>query len=446
MSRTAVQASEFGQLRSSAPVIDRFTLVPLLACFYATVAAPVFYFATAPEAHTLQAIMETRWEHRIFWPAMTAISLILVAQNFVRLTTLRWPLHIIALALCLAFAGASVLWALYPQTSFMRFAQQAMVLTSVVVPAMLAARTVDLMRGVFLCFAIGAILNVFFVLNNPADLVNAYNGYPGYFMGKNYLGEFAAATLFLALHEVLRSGTRRLLGIVFAVVAAVLLFVANSKTAMGLAIVVPALAGLMLIVRRLTGISPAVFLLCVPVCYLIVSSISGISMNHISYLLYGDSTFTGRTLIWDFANYEIGRRPLFGWGYQSFWLVGPDSPSIVEAPGWIKGMPNSHNGYVDIMVELGYIGLTLVLGFVVATFHASGRVAERDAARGWLLLSLALFVTMYNFLESLWMRGFEFLWVLFVIVAAEAARCTAFPSTSRGVDGRHRNRPTPTSY
>src|SRR5215468_5696453 len=209
MSRTAVQASEFGQLRSSAPVIDRFALVPLLACFYATVAAPVFYFATAPEAHTLQAIMETRWEHRIFWPAMTAISLILVAQNFVRLTTLRWPLHIIALALCLAFAGASVLWALYPQTSFMRFAQQAMVLTSVVVPAMLAARTVDLMRGVFLCFAIGAILNVFFVLNNPADLVNAYNGYPGYFMGKNYLGEFAAATLFLALHEVLRSGTRR---------------------------------------------------------------------------------------------------------------------------------------------------------------------------------------------------------------------------------------------
>ena len=39
-----------------------------------------------------------------------------------------------------------------------------------------------------------------------------------------------------------------------------------------------------------------------------------------------------------------------------------------------------------------------------------------------LLLSLALFIIMYNFLESLWMRGFEFLWVVFVIVAAEIGR------------------------
>src|SRR5262249_14473812 len=41
-------------------------------------------------------------------------------------------------------------------------------------------------------------------------------------------------------------------------------------------------------------------------------------------------TFTGRTLVWDFAVYEIRRSPLLGWGYQSFWLVGPDARSIVE--------------------------------------------------------------------------------------------------------------------
>jgi hypothetical protein len=38
------------------------------------------------------------------------------------------------------------------------------------------------------------------------------------------------------------------------------------------------------------------------------------------------------------------------------------------------------------------------------------------------MLSLALYIIIWNYLESLWMRGFEFLWVVFLIIAAEAAR------------------------
>jgi hypothetical protein len=36
--------------------------------------------------------------------------------------------------------------------------------------------------------------------------------------------------------------------------------------------------------------------------------------------------------------------------------------------------------------------------------------------------SLALYIILWNYLETLWMRGFEFLWVVFLIIAAEAAR------------------------
>ena len=93
-----------------------------------------------------------------------------------------------------------------------------------------------------------------------------------------------------------------------------------------------------------------------------------------------------------------------------------------DAPGWVKMMPNAHNGYYDTMLEMGYVGLAFLLVFIIATLHAVGRVADRDPARARLLLSLALFVILYNFFESLWMRGFEFLWVVFVIVAAEIGR------------------------
>jgi O-antigen ligase len=102
--------------------------------------------------------------------------------------------------------------------------------------------------------------------------------------------------------------------------------------------------------------------------------------------------------------------------------VGADAPSIVDAPGWVKLMPNAHNGYYDTMLELGYAGLAFLAIFLITTLHAIGRVAERDHKRAWLLLSMALFVIIYNFLETFWLRAFETPWVMFVIIAVEAAR------------------------
>ncbi len=177
-----------------------------------------------------------------------------------------------------------------------------------------------------------------------------------------------------------------------------------------------------LLIRKATRISPAILLFSIPICFVVLSTVTGFTINRLSYMLYGDSTFTGRTIIWDFADYEIARRPLLGWGYQSFWLVGPDAPSIVDAPGWVKEMPNAHNGYLDTMLEMGYVGYFLLLAFIAATLHAIGRVADRDFVRAWLVLSLVLHVIITNGLESVWMRGFEMLWIVFLILAAEIGR------------------------
>jgi exopolysaccharide production protein ExoQ len=164
-------------------------------------------------------------------------------------------------------------------------------------------------------------------------------------------------------------------------------------------------------------------------------------MERMAYIIYHDSSLTGRTIIWEFVQEEIGRRPLLGWGYQSFWLV-PGSLSS-EASGWVKLMPNAHNGYYDTTLELGYVGVAFLYVFIIATLHAVKRVADRDPTRARLLLSLVLFFIMWNYFESLWMRGFEFLWVVFVIAAAEIGRYwQAFPliraaSGSRGARPRN---------
>ena len=106
-------------------------------------------------------------ENRIFWPAAGCDFRRFGRAKSFSSGRLILPPHIICLLAYLAFAGASVLWAFRPELSFIRFVQQVMIVTSIVLPAMLAARTADMMRGLFLCFAFASILNVFFVLGSP---------------------------------------------------------------------------------------------------------------------------------------------------------------------------------------------------------------------------------------------------------------------------------------
>ena len=335
----------------------------------------------------------------------------------------RLPPNLLCLAVYLLFAGASIFWSFNPNVSAIRFAQQAMIVVSIVLPALLAAPTADTIHGMFLlCFAPAAILNVFFVFGNSPLVVAELKGFPGFFGGKNYLGEFAAIPFLLGLHELFFPGARRALGVVAVAVAAWLLFWANSKTAIAFALLAPALAAITIVARRITRLSPAIVLLSIPLAFVVLGTVSHFGLERIGYAVYGDSSLTGRTVIWDFANFEIARRPLLGWGYQSFWLAGPDAPSIVDAPGWVKTMPEGHSGYVDTKLELGYVGYVLLITFILTTLHGVGRMADQAPTRAWIVLSLLLYVIGHNYLESLWMRGSEFLWIVFLIVTAEVAR------------------------
>src|SRR6516162_6701099 len=153
MSKASMHSFELGRARASTSTIDNCAIVPILACVFAVLVSPLFIYFTTSDLNTLQNIIEPRLEPRIFWPAMAAISVVLAVRHSSRLGRLSFPPNIICLLAYLAFAGASVLWAFRPELSFIRFVQQVMVVTSIVLPAMLTVRTADLMRGLFLCFA-----------------------------------------------------------------------------------------------------------------------------------------------------------------------------------------------------------------------------------------------------------------------------------------------------
>ena len=68
------------------------------------------------------------------------------------------------------------------------------------------------------------------------------------------------------------------------------------------------------------------------------------------------TSFTGRTIIWEDVSPFIQQSPILGHGYNGFWT--PDHiADISKEEKW--GVPNSHSTYVDYMLTLGIVGVSL---------------------------------------------------------------------------------------
>src|SRR5262249_12332753 len=143
MPKASIHSVGLVRPRSSAPMLDKFGIVAISACVFAAIGSPLLIYFLHPPPYTIESIMVPSTENRIFWPAIFTISIILAVRDRSRFARLAWPPHIICLLAYLAFAGASVVWAFKPEFSFTRYLQQVMVVTSIVLPALLADRTAD---------------------------------------------------------------------------------------------------------------------------------------------------------------------------------------------------------------------------------------------------------------------------------------------------------------
>ncbi|MHB1330017.1 MAG: O-antigen ligase family protein, partial [Gemmatimonadales bacterium] len=143
-------------------------------------------------------------------------------------------------------------------------------------------------------------------------------------------------------------------------------------------------------------------------------------------LLRKDSSFSGRTLLWAAVVQEIADRPWLGYGLQAFWNGRTAEFSQVWAiVRWAP--PHSHNGFLDLALNIGIIGTGLFLiGFVLsagrALTNAYGRVGDRLAY--WPLTFLAYF-TLTNISESTLLRHSSIFWILYVSVVCRLGRSGA---------------------
>ena len=125
-------------------------------------------------------------------------------------------------------------------------------------------------------------------------------------------------------------------------------------------------------------------------------------------------TFTQRTDVWVFVFAEIFKHPLIGSGFGSFWDIDPLLQPSLNAGLWF-GSPDlanqAHNGYLDLLVTTGVIGLVgalaLLFGWFARGFSELRRILQsNNPADRWNIgaaTTLGLFpllIFVHNWMES----------------------------------------------
>ncbi|MEQ9562575.1 MAG: O-antigen ligase family protein [Woeseiaceae bacterium] len=250
--------------------------------------------------------------------------------------------------------------------------------------------------------------------------------YRGVMLTKNDLGYvcmvfglFFLWTLFsrAQINDTMHRRYETLLSAFFLGVIAYLLSLADSATSIAtLAIGVVTLAGLgsRFVSRRYFGLYLIAF-----VAILLTVELSFDVYDEIVSMLGRDPTLTDRKEVWKDA-IALQTRPIAGMGFESFWL-GPRL-DWMSAKWWWQ--PNqAHNGYIEIFLNLGFIGLFLFIALMVSTIRkaAAGLTSKPDFEFSRLRLAILFAILSHNYTEATF-KGVHLLWTMFYLIAIDIPR------------------------
>jgi exopolysaccharide production protein ExoQ len=382
--------------------------VPLVWFFFLGSRTPSMWLGLQTASSAAQALEEGSPLDRTIFSVLTlAVFVILVSRSF------QWRKFVTqnsALAFFLAFALLSVAWSDFPFATFKKWFRDMGVCMAVLVvlsdPRPLEAVRTLLRRLYYLLVP----LSIVFVKYYP-NLGKTFSEwgsqeYTGVSTSKNMLGVLCLVSgIFFFWDTVTRWPQRRdkqvkwviFLNVLFIGMALYLLNLSGSKTST----VCLALGCLMIAAahcsfgRRHLGwvkaLAPLVFVL-----YLILTIGFGMGAQ-LSEAVGGSANMSDRTHIWQVL-LSVPINPVLGTGYQSFWLGSRvqwvwarlDGDNVLEA----------HNGYLQIYLDLGLIGLFLFCTFLISTYR---KICERlDALTplGSLGLGLWSLLLLYNVTEA----------------------------------------------
>lgn len=327
-----------------------------------------------------------------------------------------WPF-----LLLLGLVMASALWSLDPGRSLRR----SVAVATVMVFALAVLTTTPLprlMRMIHLVILASGVLSLLVLPISPhfaLDTGDYSNALRGLFAQKNGLGEaLMLGNAALAWRILARGGISWRMAGMF-LLSLVIIRMSRSTTALVLSLVAITLAVMLALLRR--G-GPGRALAALWALLGITLGLLAMIFPDQALMLIGKSTdLTGRTQIWQAVLREVALHPLLGYGYNAFWLPNSIPAQTVWAEvGWQA--PSAHNGVIEVLAQVGWIGLAITLYVHALTLWRSFRGVLNPALRTtglWGLIYLLLFVV-FNFDEVALLRP-DF-WLFLIMVTTVTLR------------------------
>ena len=211
----------------------------------------------------------------------------------------------------------------------------------------------------------------------------------GVFPQKNTMGEAMLLAISCYVYQLIEGSKSPLAAISAIGLLLLSIVVTQSATSLLLAMIVIALGLMFYSARnwRLRWVVIYGYLLAASLILIVVVFDS----DALFAVLNRDPSFTGRLPLWQMSIKAIMLRPWLGYGYSGFW--NQDSP-MVQYIWWVLDWqaPSAHNGYFDIVLQIGFVGLALYVWVWGKTIILSFRaLPDRSLPEAkWILLFMLI--------------------------------------------------------
>lgn len=319
--------------------------------------------------------------------------------------------------------------------------------------ALIAARTINV-RTLTLGTLAGICLVVVYSLvfgGYHYDPLDGNYSFVGAFASKNMLGFFASLGIYFAFAALLILNVRGpwlLLVLATFGLAGYALFASQSATSI---IATVATLAVLLGLRVLLLFAPRtrkMFFLGGIVTALSIVFI-GLNVGGIDLVLgaFGkDSTLTGRTYLWSEGLAAWGQTPVFGAGYQGYWVQGFSEAERLWYEFYIGSRTgfHFHNTYIEVLVELGAVGLFLLALILlrVPVGHLVRLLDDRDNVASNVMFNLAVMLLVRSFFEVDMIQpyavgSFMLYYSAGLLATSQATRRLTVPEPEHALPGLH---------
>jgi exopolysaccharide production protein ExoQ len=131
-----------------------------------------------------------------------------------------------------------------------------------------------------------------------------------------------------------------------------------------------------------------------------------------------DSSLTGRTDVWKTV-LPYAKSAWFGAGYENFWI----GERLLVFNRLLGGLNQAHNGYIEIYLNLGWVGLILLGAIIVTGYRNIMKGLRVSPETSRLKLAFFFICLVYNFTEaSFKMMSPVWIFFLWAVMAAPEVR------------------------